>query len=125
MLTNAGSNHKLKGTRKSARYVVPSAVRVLEEAVVILDPETNKPATEWEVDSRSVVIPATKGRIMRHRPRWDKWRMKVNVTVNDDILPVDFVHTLFNEAGTTQGLGDYRPERCGGFGCFRVIEFKE
>src|SRR5690348_3894027 len=30
---------------------------------------------EYAVDSRPVVVPATKGRVMRHRPRLDKWKL--------------------------------------------------
>ena len=71
LLREAGSNHKLRGSRKSAKYVVPAAVRVGEDAVLIRNGDGALLAKDFEVDSRPVVIPATKGRIMAHRPRWD------------------------------------------------------
>src|SRR5262245_65703425 len=64
---SAGANHKATGTRRTLRFMVPSAVRVLEDAITILNGDG--PAKNFEVDSRPVSIPATKGRIMRHRPR--------------------------------------------------------
>lgn len=125
MIINAGANFKLPAMRKSAKYVVPQAVRVLDDALVILDPATNKPAKQWEVDSRSVVIPATKGRIMRHRPRWDAWRMRANITVDTEVLSPGFVQELLEYGGAAIGIGDYRPNKGGTFGCFRVTQFKE
>ena len=28
----------------------------------------------YEIDSRPVVVPATRGRIVRHRPRFNEWQ---------------------------------------------------
>ena len=46
---NAGSNHKAKGSRKSLRFIVPSAVRMTTDAVTILN--GSGPAKSFEVDS--------------------------------------------------------------------------
>lgn len=120
----AGSNHKMKGSRKSARFVVPAAVRVGEIEIPIRNGDGESLVTDFEVDSRPVTIPATKGRIMRHRPRFDCWSAKFSLVINDDILPEDFVHQLLNEAGMQQGIGDYRPEKKGPFGTFRVVNWE-
>src|SRR5690242_17024725 len=88
-LCAAGSNHKMKGSRKSARYVVPAAVRVGEIEIPICNGDGVTPVGDFEVDSRPVTIPATKGRIMRHRPRFDCWSAKFSLIVNDSILPED------------------------------------
>lgn len=122
-LGNAGSNHKMRGSRKSLRFVVPSAVRMTNDTVTILN--GSGPAKDFEVDARPVTIPATKGRIMRYRPRFNEWGAKFDLLVNDDLLDVDTVHQLLNEAGMTIGIGDFRPEKRGPFGTFRVVNFKE
>jgi hypothetical protein len=122
-MSNAGANHKMRGSRKSLRFVVPSAVRMASDAVTILNGEG--PAKDFEVDSRPVTIPATKGRIMRHRPRFDQWGASFTMYVNDDLLAVETAHQLLNEAGMTVGIGDFRPEKRGPFGTFRVIKFEE
>jgi hypothetical protein len=119
----AGANHKLKGTRKTLRFVVPSAVRLQVEAITILN--GNGPAKNFEVDSRPVTIPATKGRIMRHRPRFNEWGARFILGIDDDQLSLENAHMLLNEAGASIGIGDFRPEKRGPFGTFRVTSFKE
>lgn len=115
---NAGSNHKAKGSRKSLRFIVPSAVRMTTDAITILNGAG--PAKSFEVDSRPVTIPATKGRIMRHRPRFDNWGLKFDLLINDDLLSIDMAQQLLQEAGQQIGIGDFRPEKRGPFGCFLV-----
>lgn len=125
LLREAGGNHKMRGSRKSAKFVVPAAVRVAEDAVLIRNGDNEALAKDFEVDSRPVVIPATKGRIMAHRPRWDCWSAKFTIVVNDDILPVDFVNQLLTEASQQIGIGAFRPEKGGPFGCFLVTKWQE
>ncbi len=120
---NAGSNHKMRGSRKSLRFVVPSAVRVPTDAITILNGDG--PAKSFEVDSRPVTIPATKGRVMRHRPRFDNWGARFELLVNDDLLEVETAHQLLTEAGVGIGIGDFRPEKRGPFGTFRVTLWEE
>ena len=124
-LGSVGSNHKLKGNRKTLRYIVPAAVRMSEDAITILDSETMKPSKSFEVDARPVTIPATKGRIMRYRPRWNKWAARFRIVVNDTLLDPTKVHELLVEAGQQCGIGDFRPEKRGPFGCFQVTSWKE
>lgn len=120
---NAGSNHKMRGSRKSLRFIVPSAVRVTTEAITILN--GNGPAKDFEVDARPVTIPATKGRIMRYRPRFDCWGAKFTLVLDDDVLSIEDAQQLLTEAGMQIGIGDFRPEKRGPFGCFRVVTFQE
>ena len=120
----AGSNHKMRGSRKSLRFVVPSAVRLNTDTVTILD-DAGKAMTRCDVDSRPVTIPATKGRIMRHRPRYEKWSASFDLVINDALLDVSTAHTLLTEAGVGCGIGDFRPEKSGPFGQFRVTKWDE
>lgn len=117
----AGSNHKVKGSRKTLRFIVPSAVRVTADTITILNGEG--PAKRFEVDSRPVTIPATKGRIMRHRPRFDCWGAKFDLVIDDSAISPETAHQLLNEAGQSIGIGDFRPEKRGPFGTFRVTAF--
>lgn len=121
---NAGANHKARGTRKSLRFVVPAAVRPMTEAITICN-GTGKPAKDFEVDSRPVTIPATKGRLMRHRPRFDQWSAHFELLLDDNLLSVEMAHQLLTEAGQSIGIGDFRPEKRGPFGTFRVVKFEE
>lgn len=120
---NAGASHKTKGSRKSLRFVVPCAVRTNSDVITIMN--GHGPATDFEVDSRPVTIPATKGRIMRHRPRFDQWGAKFQLVLNDELLSEDMCHRLLTEGGLSIGIGDFRPEKRGPFGTFRVTAFEE
>jgi len=120
---NAGTNHKATGTRKTLRFVVPSAIRMSSDTITILNAEG--PAKGFEVDSRPVTIPATKGRVMRHRPRFDQWGARFTFVLDDELLSVDMTQQLLTEAGQSIGIGDFRPEKRGPFGTFRVTKFKE
>jgi hypothetical protein len=92
----AGANHKLKGTRKTLRFVVPSAVRLQVEAITILN--GNGPAKNFEVDSRPVTIPATKGRIMRHRPRFNEWGARFTLGIDDDLRELALAAVAYDDA---------------------------
>ncbi len=120
---NAGASHKAVGSRKSLRFVVPSAIRLTTDTITILEGES--PATSFEVDARPVTIPATKGRVMRYRPRWNNWGASFTLMLDDDLLSVAMAQQLLEEAGRGIGIGDFRPEKRGPFGCFRVVHFEE
>ena len=79
---------------------------------------------QWEVDSRSVVIPATGGRIMCHRPRFDKWSLSFTIELDETLFAPEVARQLADEAGKKVGLGDFRPERRGPFGRFNVTQWK-
>lgn len=125
LLREAGGAHKQKGSRKSVKFIVPAAVLVLDDAVVIRNGDGKTPVKDFEVDSRPVVIPATKGRVMRHRPRFDAWSATFQIRVNEQVLGPDVVHRLLQEGGEQIGIGDYRPEKGGPFGTFRVVKWEE
>lgn len=120
---NAGANHKMRGSRKTLRFVVPSAVRVASDTITILNGDG--PAKRFEVDGRPVTIPATKGRVMRYRPRFDCWGAVFNLHIDDMQLDLESAHQLLTEAGQSIGIGDFRPEKRGPFGTFRVTSFQE
>ncbi len=122
-LSNAGASHKATGTRKTLRFVVPSAVSLTADTITILN--GSGPAKHFEVDSRPVTIPATKGRIMRHRPRFDNWGAQFKLMIDDALLDPKTVGTLLSEAGQSIGIGDFRPEKRGPFGRFMVTSFQE
>ena len=125
MLSEAGSNHKLTGSRKSAKYAVYAAFFLPDETLTILNGDGATPAAKFEVDSRPVVIRVTGGRIMRHRPRFDEWSIEFSARINDDVLPPDFVHQLMSEGGQQIGIGDFRPQCRGPFGTFNVVHWEE
>jgi hypothetical protein len=74
----------------------------------------------WKVDTRPVVIPSTKGRILAHRPMFDDWRLEFTVQLDPSILGPGIFRKIVDDAGKRIGLGDFRPARKGPYGKYRV-----
>ncbi len=111
-------NGKSKVTTKKSSLV--TAGLSLSNKDIALPLNTKK----FEVDSRSVVIPATGGRIMKHRARLDEWKLSFTLEIDTAIFTVEFVRMLVDDAGKKIGLGDFRPDRKGPFGKFVVTKWK-
>lgn len=57
-----------------------------------------------------------------YRPMFDPWMLRVPVVYNRAMIRREQVINLFQIAGFSIGLGDWRPEKNGTFGCFIVKE---
>lgn len=119
-LVNAGSlikvGRKQLSTKESS--LVPAGIQIVEDHSLIT-PEA------WEVDSRPVVNPSTKGRMMCHRPRFDKWAVTFTLVVDDEMFGEDIIRELVDAAGKKIGLGDYRPQKRGLYGRFVVTNWEK
>ncbi len=71
---------------------------------------------DYAIDSRPVVVPATKGRVMRHRPRLDTWAITFELEWDDTLLKESEVRRIVDDMGQRVGLLDFRPEKKGPFG---------
>lgn len=119
-LIDAGAFHK-SGRRpitSGKSSLVPAGIQLGEIECPIEHPD-GKPV-HWEVDSRSVVIPSTGGRIMCHRPRFDVWRVRFTLHVDDAMFDEKIVRKLVDDMGSKIGVGEFRPSRKGPFGRFVV-----
>lgn len=123
-LIDAGVYHKTgrKQITTSKSSLVPAGIQLEELECLISNPFGG--SVEWEIDSRSVVIPSTGGRIMCHRPRFDAWRIAFTLIVDDKMFDESIVRQLTDDAGSKIGLGDFRPARKGPFGRFLVAHWK-
>tara|TARA_R100000781_G_scaffold31404_1_gene22911 strand:- start:1865 stop:2434 length:570 start_codon:yes stop_codon:yes gene_type:complete len=79
----------------------------------------------WEVDERPVRIPATGGRILAYRPKFNDWRLEFDATLNPEIVSLPLMRQIIDDAGTRIGLGDYRPDRKGPFGKYKVDKWQK
>lgn len=122
-MCDAGVNYKMKGSRQSLRFVVPAAVRSLDEYVKIVDPVTLEPVKDIEVDSRSVVNQKVKARVMCYRARIENWTAVGRVSLDTELLDEEMAQKLLTDAGRRLGIGAFRPQSRGPFGTFRVTKF--
>lgn len=79
---------------------------------------------EYVIDSRPVVVPATKGRIVRHRPKVENWKIKFTLEWDDELLSEEKVREIVNNMGKRVGLLDFRPEKKGPFGRCEVSKWE-
>lgn len=109
------SGYKIQGRgKKTYMELGKGCINITPEYI----PHKNQ---KWIIDSRTVVIPATKGRTIRLRPRFEDWELDFVIRINNDDFPIEVLKSALDEAGREGGIGDYRPR----FGTFIVTSFKE
>lgn len=116
-LIGGASYSKGKGR---ASLVKPAAACLLVSSGEYVGLGVNK----YVIDSRAVVIPATKGRVIRHRPRFDEWHLSFELQFDDSLLSEVQVRQIVDDTGKNVGLLDFRPEKKGPFGRFVVTAWK-
>jgi hypothetical protein len=103
-----------KGKGRASLQKPAAACLLVEDIYLLLNQSV------YEIDARPVVIPATKGRIVRYRPRLDKWTTKFVLSYDDSLLSAKQVRQIVDDTGRNVGLLDFRPEKKGPFGRFVV-----
>jgi len=119
-LKKAGAKFQIPGQGKATykNLIGSGAVLISPEAI----PHKNQ---NYEIDVRPVVVPATKGRVVRKRPIFKTWSLRFNVEFDEDEISAPTIKELLEYAGSRVGIGDFRPEKGGPFGRFMVSEFKQ
>lgn len=79
----------------------------------------------WEVDSRPVRVPTTGGVVIAHRPMFEQWALAFTLNLDEEMMSSQLLYEIIEAAGTRIGLGDFRPDRKGPFGKYRITQWKE
>jgi hypothetical protein len=109
------SGYKIQGQgKKTYKDMAKGCITIFPEFIPHENPN-------WVVDERTVVIPSTKGRIMRKRPRFNEWSLTFTIKVINDFMPAEVIKSALEDAGREGGIGDYRPR----YGLFEVTHFHE
>jgi len=102
-----------------------ASLQKVAAACLIVSPErVSLGVRDFVIDSRPVVVPATKGRVMRHRPKLDTWQVAFQIDYDDNLLMEKQVRTIVDDMGSRVGLLDFRPEKKGPFGRSKVIHWQ-
>jgi hypothetical protein len=107
-LVGAATYSKGKG-RGSLQKSVAACVNITPERISL-------GTKTYTIDSRPVVVPATKGRIMRHRPRLDNWEASFEIEWDENLLTEGQMRRVVDDCGQKVGLLDFRPEKKGPYG---------
>jgi hypothetical protein len=62
---------------------------------------------------------------IRYRPEFPEWAVNLRLNVNTRALTLEQLVHLFTQAGFSEGVGEWRPEKNGRFGMFHVESIQE
>lgn len=110
-MVKAGANFKLEG-KKTYKDVVKGGVFIEPLKIVHLK-------QGYVADWRGVVIPSTRGRVMKGRARMDDWGLKFELSCIDPRATEQDLKEILTYAGAYIGVGDYRPR----YGRFEVVSW--
>jgi hypothetical protein len=100
--------------------IVQSAVFETVEHVTLVDPDTGKQLTEYEIDIRGARPPG-QGMVRRARPLIPKWQCDIDFEYDEELVTPEIIGDLLKAAGMRVGVGNFRPEKAGRFGRFEVV----
>lgn len=119
----AGDYKQKNSARKSIKSVARGVFCPEGTTATLLDLE-DKPISSFEVDVRKGTN-HQKGAVAVCRPRFDRWKVRLNVAVDDSILTPEMCLEVLNDAGKRSGIGSFRVSRSGSFGQFVVTKWEE
>lgn len=117
-LIEAGKKIKVKGQGKATYSKLFGSMISIQEFEILHE------ITQYEIHKTLVVIPSTKGRIMRYRPMFKNWKLCFHIEADEEIA-ADAIKEALEIAGKYVGIGDWRPEKKGKFGKFQVTMFQK
>lgn len=123
-LISAGMYIKLDGKRQmsTAKSTLLPGFLSIEEPFLPLVSGDGKPAA-WEVDMRQGRNPGGGEAVCIIRPRFDTWSLRASMLVDTDSISENVIRELVDIAGGRIGLGDFRPQRRGIYGRFKVTNW--
>lgn len=112
-ILNASSFHRIG--KRSAKSILAGSIKV-EPMEISLG--TNK----YVIDTRPVVI--QRARVLKSRARLDKWKVTFTIVYSEQLIAdPQIIKTVLEEAGQRIGIMDFRPQKAGMFGCFKITKF--
>lgn len=120
-LIDAGKYFKLGKSKVTTikSSLIPACLEIEGVEIPIIHDEP------WEVDTRAVRIPATGGRILCYRPKFNDWSLYFTMRLDDEVMTCELLREILDAAGKRIGLGDFRPDCKGPFGKFVVTHWEE
>ena len=116
----AGAVGRRVGKRAASAFL-KAGMFPTNDWVDLLDIKTEKPipGAHYELDMRRVLLNGKIG-IIRSRPLVRNWCFYIDFEMDDLLDDPKMVETVGNMAGRMVGIGDFRPQKGGPFGRYRV-----
>lgn len=114
-LVSGAKNMRLGKTAATA--VIKGSVFPATETTALWSP-TGDPLEKFEIDMRRAMV--QRQGIVRCRPKLAEWAASVEFEYDDDFVAEDHIREFLSIGGRVCGVGDYRPEKSGPFGRFKL-----
>ena len=72
----------------------------------------------------TVPVVVQRNRVLRTRARFDEWQAWFEVEVDDELVDQGMLERWIDIAGRRVGLGDWRPEKSGHYGRFKLVRIE-
>ena len=96
--------------------------KIEPEEIIILD-KKGKAMKNYEIDTRPVVI--QRARVLKSRAKITDWKAKFEIVFNEKLIAdAEIIKTVLTEAGMRIGIMDYRPQKSGWYGTFKINNFE-
>lgn len=122
-LINAG-RHVKNGKEKistATSTTLYEFLQIEDEFLVFADQKT-----PWSVDKRRGVLnnAGKSVAVAIIRPRFKEWKTTFTIVVDTGVMNTEVVKKIFEAAGAKIGVGDFRPQKKGPFGMFKIDEWE-
>jgi hypothetical protein len=115
-MLNGASWYKIN--KRSAKSVLAGSIKIEPE-------EISLGTSKYIIDTRPVVI--QRNRVLKSRARVDKWKADFTLVFDDRRIPessIDDIKAILEEAGERIGIMDFRPQKSGWYGTFKIVKFE-
>lgn len=111
-----------KGKNRTTMKSVLAHVVVVEQLLPLYR-KSGEPIRDYVIDARRAIV--QRQGIIRRRPRFDEWRTSFTVEF-DPVLIRDpkMIVDIAADAGNRIGVCDFRPQKNGPFGRFRILGYR-
>jgi len=115
-----------KAAVSACRFIDGVPMTVAKGSFHVIDEENSNGLTEIKgkpvMDERIVRVGnfGNKKPCTRYRARFDKWEVTFQIQYNERVISAEQILHLYENAGFSVGLCEYRPEKDGNLGMFQV-----
>ena len=121
---NVASEYKQKNSqRKSIKSIAGGVFRPETEFADLID-DKDQTISTFEVDIKKATN-HQKGAVVICRPRFDRWKIKTTIVIDEALVSPEIVLDMLNDAGKRSGIGSFRVAKGGYYGQFSVTNFNE
>jgi len=117
-LRESAKQFKIPGKGKATYSKIVGATVSVEPGCIVID-------GGWEPFRIAAVNPNTRGRVMVTRPMFNEWSLSFDVICEDESVDINSIQNILEHGGKFVGIGDWRPDKKGKFGKFRIASIKE